>query len=147
MALLAGIIFTANNFPFGSPLYDQYHGDMGDMGDMGSLPYQNLINYVGKKGGMVFWAHPDVEAKQDVNGIDLHTRPYPEELLKTSTYTGFAVLVEGMKFTGRIGGGWDEVLKEYINGQRKKPVWAIGELDYQLRRQPDNYTGLNELIS
>ena len=24
---------------------------------------------------------------------------------------------------------------------------AIGELDYQLRRQPDNYTGLNELIS
>ena len=24
---------------------------------------------------------------------------------------------------------------------------AIGELDYQLRRQPDDYTGLNELIS
>ena len=128
MALLAGIIFTANNFPFGSPLYDQYHGDMGDMG---SLPYQNLINYVGKKGGMVFWAHPDVGEKQEVNGIDLRTRPYHEELLKTSSYTGFAVLVEGMKFTGRIGGVWDEVLKEYINGQRKRPVWAIGELDYK----------------
>lgn len=122
--LLIGAIFTANNFPFCSPLYDQYHGDMG------SLPYQNLIDYVEKRGGMVFWAHPDNEGKHNVDGIYLFTGPYHGELSKTSNYTGFAVLVEGMKFSGKIGGVWDEVLKEYINGQRKRPVWAIGELDY-----------------
>ena len=57
--LLAGVIFMLNNFPFCSPLYDQYHGDRG------SLPYQNLIDYVEKKGGMVFWAHPDIEGKHE----------------------------------------------------------------------------------
>ena len=122
--LLIGSVFTANNFPFLKPLYDQYHGDQG------ALPYQNLIDYVERKGGMVFWAHPDNEGKNNVDGIDLHTQPYHEELLKTINYTGFAVLTEGMKFSGKIGGIWDEVLKEYIKDRRKRPAWAIGELDY-----------------
>ena len=67
----------------------------------------------------------------NVNGIDLYTRPYHEELLKRATTQVLLSFTEGMKFTGRIGGVWDVALKEYINGQRKKPVWAIGELDYK----------------
>ena len=123
--LLLGILFTINKFPFCSPLYDQYHGDMG------ALPYQNLIDYTEKKGGMVFWAHPDVGATHTLNDIKISTSPYSNELLRTFNYTGFAAFVEGMKFSGRPGGYWDTVLKQYINGQRQKPVWAIGELDYK----------------
>lgn len=125
LALFTGAVFTINNFPFGTPLYDQYHGDMG------ALPYQNLIDYVEKKGGMVFFAHPDVDARHKIGEIEINTPPYSEELLKTQNYTGFAVFAEGMKYAGKTGGVWDKVLKEYINGKRKKPVWAIGELDYK----------------
>lgn len=123
--LFVGILFTINNIPFCSPIYDQYHGDRG------ALPYQNLIDYTEKKGGMIFWSHTDVEAKHKLDGIEIYTPPYYGELLRTYNYTGFAVLVEGMKFTGRPGGIWDAALKQYINGQRRKPVWAIGELDYK----------------
>lgn len=123
--IAAGILFTINNFPFCSPLYDQYHGDRG------SLPYQNLIDYAEEKGGMVFWAHPDVGGKHKLNDIEIHTPPYYEELLRTYNYTGFSAFVEGMKFSGKPGGIWDSVLKQYVNGQRQKPVWAIGELDYK----------------
>lgn len=123
--LSPAILFTANNVPFCPPLYDQYHGDMG------AMPYQNFIDYVENRGGMVFWAHPDVEAKHKMNGIEINTRAYHEELLRTHNYTGFAVLLEGMKHTGNPGGIWDSVLKQYLKGERKKPVWAIGELDFK----------------
>lgn len=123
--LLAGVLFLINNIPFCAPLYDQYHGDRG------SLPYQNLIDYVDKKGGMVFWAHPDIEGKHELNGIEIYTLPYYKELLETFNYTGFAAFTEGMKYSGKPGGVWDMALKQYINGQRMKPVWAIGELDYK----------------
>ncbi|MBI5893793.1 MAG: glycosyltransferase [Deltaproteobacteria bacterium] len=125
LVLFTGAVFTINNFPFGTSLYDPYHGDKG------ALPYQNLIDYVEKKGGMIFFAHPDVEARHKINDIEINTHQYSEELLRTQNYTGFAVFAEGIKYTGRPGGVWDNVLNEYINGQRKKPVWAIGELDYK----------------
>ena len=123
--LLSGLLFSINNLPFCQPLYDQYHGDRGP------LPYQTLIDYVENKGGMVFWAHPDVNSKFKLDQFEINTPPYSEELIRTSNYTGFAALLEGMKVTGRPGGVWDLVLKQYINGERKKPVWAIGELDYK----------------
>ncbi len=125
IVLSAGIILTINNFPFFSPLYDQYHGDSG------ALPYQNVIDYVDKKGGMVFWAHPDEEGKEEIQSIELYTHPCCEELLRTTGYTGFAALASGMKYTAIPGGIWDTVLKQYISGRRKIPAWAIGALDYK----------------
>jgi hypothetical protein len=125
LILVSGMLFTIDNFPFCAPLYDQYHGDRG------MIPYQNLIDYAEKKGGMVFWAHPDVGGAHELNGIEISTSPYSRELLRTVNYTGFAAFVEGIKFSGRPGGYWDTALKQYINGERQKPVWAIGELDYK----------------
>ncbi|MBI5232738.1 MAG: hypothetical protein HY880_00110, partial [Deltaproteobacteria bacterium] len=111
--------------PFCRPLYDQYHGDRG------ALPYQNFIDYVEGKGGMVFWAHPDVYSRFKLDKFGIDTPPYSGELIRTGNYTGFAALLGGMKNTARPGGVWDTVLKQYIGGERKKPVWAIGELDYK----------------
>ncbi len=122
---VAGILFTINNMPFCSRLYDQYHGDRG------ALPYQNLIDYAESRGGMVFWAHPDAEGSHKLDGIEIVTPGYSDELLSTFNYTGFAVFAAGMKYSGKPGGIWDTVLNQYINGQRQKPVWAIGELDYK----------------
>lgn len=121
-----GALFFINNFPFCDPRYNQYHGDKG------SAPYQYLIDYVNSKGGLTFWSSPDVDTANYKNGpVTFETAPYYHELLNTRDYTGFAVFAEGMKNSGIPGGVWDLVLIKYINGERKKPVWAIGELDYE----------------
>ena len=70
-------------------------------------------------------------ANYKMGTVTFETAPYYHELLNTKDYTGFAVFAEGMKHSGIPGGVWDQVLIEYINGERKKPVWAIGELDYE----------------
>ena len=46
--------------PFKSSLFDQYSGDQG------YLPYQELVDYVGDKGGMIFWTHPEATAGMNV---------------------------------------------------------------------------------
>lgn len=126
--VLAGLIFLVNNYPYKYFPYDQYHGDKG----VG--PYQNLIQYVNAKGGVIFWAHPEApnwEKPQEINGITLQTPTYAGDLLKTKDYTGYAILYEGFKKVGTPGGIWDQILKQYCNGIREKPVWALGELDYK----------------
>lgn len=122
---IGGILLVINNFPYCPRLYDEYHGDRG------ILPYQNLIDYVNKKGGMTFWAHPEARGRFKVGDIELDTQPYYTDLLKARDYTGFAVFAEGMRHTGNPGGMWDKVLMEYLQGKREDPVWAIGELDYK----------------
>ncbi len=125
--VILGLIFTAVNFPFKKSDFDQYHGDQKDN------PYQNLIDYVNSKNGLVFWAHPDApnwEKPTKIGHISMQTLPYPDSLLNTENYTGFAYFWEGERTVGIPGGVWDEILKEYCEGKRKKPVWAISELDY-----------------
>ncbi len=126
--ILVGLLFLVNNYPYKYFPYDQYHGDKG----VG--PYQNLIQYVNAKGGVIFWAHPEApnwEKPQEINGITLQTPIYPGDLLKTNNYTGFAILYEGYKEVGTPGGIWDQILNQYCKGIREKPIWALGELDYK----------------
>lgn len=99
--------------------------------DAGSAPVQAFIDYVNSRGGMVFWAHPEVEAKVSLAGIEAYTPAYYNDLLETEDYTGFAIFWEGMRYIGRPGGIWDQVLLEYCAGKRARPVWALGELDYE----------------
>jgi hypothetical protein len=126
IALGMGAALLIANFPFSAPKFDQYHGNQG------SAPYQELIDYVNARGGLTFWSSPDVTTANFVLGpVTFKTAPYYHELLATRDYTGFAIFVEGMKNSGIPGGVWDQVLTEYVNGKRAKPVWAIGEMDYE----------------
>ncbi|HID10271.1 MAG TPA: hypothetical protein EYP17_03095, partial [Candidatus Latescibacteria bacterium] len=103
LIFLTSLLLLIDNYPFLPPRYDQYHGDQ----DGG--PYQVLIDYVNQRGGMVFWAHPEVEQRAKVEGIEVYTPPYHEHLIKTHGYTGFAIFWEGMKYIGKPGGIWDRV--------------------------------------
>lgn len=129
--LVLSLLFLLNNYPFCKPLFDQYHGDKG------IEPYQFLIDYAKKKDALTFWAHPEVEAIYEAKGqfgkrmVKLHTPAYYKDLLESRGYTGFAVFEEGFRFLGRAGWLWDQILKEYCDGKRDNPVWAIGELDYK----------------
>jgi len=95
----------------------------------GYAPYQDLIDYVNAKGGLIFWSHPEAKESKLIRHIKVNTLAYPEAIEATTNYTGFGIFWEGYQKIGLPNGIWDNVLKEYCDGRRKKPVWAIGELD------------------
>jgi len=132
MTVLFGLILY-NQYPFLPRKYTPYYREGG------SAPYQELIDYVNDHNGLVFWAHPEVthnEVRQ-VNiplmnqAIKISTEAYPQRIMGTQDYTGFAIFWEGAKVIGRPGGLWDIALSEYCAGLRSQPVWAIGELDFE----------------
>jgi hypothetical protein len=134
---IAGILFLLNLFPFSASRYNPYQGHKG------FLPYQDLIDYVHKKGGLIFWAHPEVTQETclfRLLNICFSTPRYPESLILTSGYTGFGVnMSPGTNHNLILAGGeWDNVLRSYCEGKRSKPVWAIGEADYHGPGQIDS---------
>lgn len=129
---ISGIIFIAlgfmiliNNFPFVTLKFDQYQGDLG------LAPYQGLIDYVDKRGGLIFWDHPETVNMDQAGPVRIETGSHEDDLLFTRDYTGFAVFPEGYKSIARPGGAWDEALTQYCLGQRRSPVWAIAEVGYK----------------
>ncbi|MFQ6103590.1 MAG: hypothetical protein ACE5OP_04775 [Candidatus Glassbacteria bacterium] len=125
-ALLLGlaILTLIEASPFDRREIDQYHGSQG------AAPYQKLINYANSIGALTFWAHPEAGAKGSFEGIAYETYPYHSHLLESAGYDGFAIFWSGDKEIGSPGGIWDQVLRQYAKGEREKPVWAIGELDW-----------------
>ena len=107
--------------PFKSSLFDQYSGDQG------YLPYQELIDYVGDKGGMVFWTHPEATAGMNAKKgpITVNTPPHPEALLMTKDYTGFGAIYGTWITATEPGLEWDRVLLEYCRGERNTPAWGV----------------------
>ncbi len=123
-----GILFLFQLFPFSSSQYNPYFGYKN------YLPYQDLINYVDKKGGLVFWSQPEV-TEQTSEGrrflsINFYTASYPESLILTSGYTGFGVNMALGTHIILTQGEWDNVLIGYCEGKRSQPVWVIGEVAY-----------------
>jgi hypothetical protein len=111
-------------------------------GDLYAKPYQKFIDDTVNLGGLVFWSHPQAQERISFNnfflGFDLllHTPPYADSLLETKNYTGFGVYSSELaqihtasETTVSPGGVWDRALRQHCRGQRK-PVWAIGEVDY-----------------
>ena len=117
--IVLSFLFLLNNWPFFDLLFDQYHGDSG------SMPYQNFIDYVNEKGALTFWAHPEAENVSKIENIAFETTEHTYQLLETEDYTGFAIFYEGYKKVGKPGGIWDGLLREYCQGLRKTPIWAI----------------------
>ena len=110
------LLMTFNNHPFQSSPFDAYHGDQG------MKPYQNMIDYANSKGAMVFWNHMESNSGIRRHGTTkLKTLPYPEDLLKTKNYTGFQVIGDHQIQQIEAGQQWDQVLREYLRGQRQNP--------------------------
>jgi hypothetical protein len=126
---VVGGLFLIYNFPFRFGRFDQYHGDQG------AAPYQAFIDHVTGRGGVVFWAHPEVAVDRTIQKgpvtARILTEPYHELLLQTHGYTGFAAFYEGVKYVVPPGGIWDQVLGQYCRGERERPVWAITEGDVE----------------
>jgi len=104
---------------------DPYHGDQG------AAPYQQLIDYVVQRGGLVFWAHPEVVHQGRHGLIEDYTEPYLHLLEQTSGYHGFALTYWGYLSAVEPGQVWDRLLTDYCRGRRLQPAWIVGELDWR----------------
>lgn len=127
---VAGVLFFLNYFPFSVSRYNPYHGYQK------YLPYQDLINYVREKGGVIFWSHlatTELSSAVKFATVNFYSPNYPESLVLTFGYTGFAVSLSQDTSCDLIlpGGMWDKVLMSYCAGKRKEPAWVIGEADYR----------------
>jgi len=123
--LILTLLLLVNNHPFRSSPYNQYHGSQG------ILPYQLLIDYVNSRGGMIFWNHPETRSgRGQLGSISRDTPPYPQVLIESKNYTGFAALYGERITVTEPGNLWDKVLIEYCLGKREKPAWGISTAEF-----------------
>ena len=126
------IALMVNYHPFKSSRFDPYHGDQG------IAPYQDLINYVRSRGGLIFWAHP--ESNYSKNGIQmgpvkLMTKHYPDDLIESKNYTGFSAIYGDSISATKAGMQWDQTLIEFCRGHRDQPVWGIAGSDFHTEKK------------
>ena len=131
LALLS-IALMINHHPFKSSRFDPYHGDQG------TDPFQEVIDYTKNRGGLVFWAHP--ESNYSKNGVQMGpitmiTEPYPDALIDSKNYTGFAAVYGDSSSAAKAGMHWDHILADYCRGRRDQPVWAIAGSDFHQEKK------------
>jgi len=119
------LLFMIDNHPFRASVFDPFHGDQGVM------PYQRLIDYVESRGGFTFWNYPETQSGvRRLGPIHVSTKPYPEMLLATQGYTGFAALYGDAVTITEPGNTWDVAIREYCRGYRQRPPWGVATADY-----------------
>jgi hypothetical protein len=126
LALLS-IALMINHHPFKSSRFDPYHGDQG------TAPFQEVIDYTKSRGGLVFWAHPESNYSKDgvqMGPIKMITEHYPDALIDSKNYTGFAAVYGDSSSAAKAGMHWDQILSDYCRGRRDQPVWAIAGSDF-----------------
>jgi len=147
--IVVSVMFLLNSMPFTEQAVDQYGHDQG------AKPFQTLINYVNRQGGLTFWAHPEAAYNEYITSeqsnklvttllkvvlggrLEVSTDPYYDLLNDTTDYTGFAIFFEGDKIVGKPEGLWDSILMQFCSGNRKRPVWAISEIDMESGTDPE----------
>jgi len=110
---IISIIFIINNWPYTNLLFDQYHKPLG------TTPYQNFIDYITKRGSIVFWAHPEAEniskGKGQHRNQNVRARGHGHKKLYR-----FTIFQDGYNIIGKTGGVWDGLLQEYCREKREK---------------------------
>jgi hypothetical protein len=119
-----GVLGLVRGWPFTDDRYPPWMS-------YGLDPHQALIDDVAARGGATIWSFPEApdagERQIGPMRVRWNTAPYPDDLLRTSGYTGFgAVYEQPTRFT-RPGDGWDRLLTQYVANERTRPVWGVGE--------------------
>ena len=96
--------------------------------DPGEAPLRDLVDWAGRMGGIVVWAHPEAAARDTVRGVTVDTLPYPE-IVRSTGATVFSALPEGTETLIPAGGIWDRSLADYLAGRRPAPLFAVAESD------------------
>ncbi|MDA2916154.1 hypothetical protein MYX64_04830 [Nitrospinae bacterium AH_259_B05_G02_I21] len=131
--ILIGGAWSAYNAPFTVPAFPPDHSDAG------TAPYQALIDYVDRRGGMTIWSYLEAKdfhvhtytlTRRLVTKFTTKTDPYPEVLLATDRFTAFGATYQDNTTAERPGQMWDRALEQYCLGRRSRPPWGLGELGF-----------------
>ena len=132
-------LLAANFHPFKSSPFDQYQGDFG------VKPYQYLIDYADSRGALVFWNHLETPVIKQLGGgpmkVKVQTDTHLKDLLLTRHYTGFQAVNDSPVSSVEPGQEWDQVLMQYLGGQRDRPVWGYGANDFHCEGQDQGQLG------
>ena len=124
LVIVSGLAIIDYN-PFRSSLYSPYGGEQG----IG--PFQEVIDFANRRGGLAFWNYPEQRSGTRKHGpIFVDTPPYPEVLHQSVAYTGFAAIYGDNITATDPGKEWDRGLNEYCRGQRGSPPWGISTADF-----------------
>jgi len=123
--VILSVLAIVNYNPFRSSIFTQYDGDQG------IAPSQELIDYANQRGGFTFWNYPEQLSGVRKHGpIYVKTPPYPQVLLQSKNYTGFAAVYGENTMITEPGREWDMVLNQYCHGERARPPWGISTGDF-----------------
>jgi hypothetical protein len=127
LLLAIGVATIVRGWPFTVDPYPPWQ-------DFGLDPHQALIDHVESRGGVAMWSFPEAPdaGQRDVGPVRVRwrTAPYPDDLLRTSGYTAFGAVYEQPTTFARPGGAWDRVLTQFAAGERRRPIWGVGESGY-----------------
>ena len=131
LLLAIGVIALVRGWPFTVDRYPPWR-------DFGIEPYQTLIDDVEKRGGAAVWSFPEgPDAGTRSYGpvqVRWRTDAYPDDLLRSSGYTGFGAVYEQSLRFARPAEGWDRLLTQYVAGERAQPAFGVGEAGYHSSR-------------
>lgn len=120
LVFISSLLFLINYHPLRSTLFTQYNGDQA------MLPYQEVIDDVNHKDGLIFWSQrKDNKIDKKIGPIIIKDGFKPRDLILSKNYTGFLITPDKYELT-RTGNEWDKILLEYCSNQRKSPAWQIG---------------------
>ncbi len=122
--MLFALLLAWNNYPFGR-LGDPHSGQQ----DI--LPYQRVIDYVNKRGGIVYWSYPEARYPDvQMGGAKMVSQPHAEDLLLTDGYHGIEGIY-GDRITATLPGRvWDLALNSYIEGWRRTPPFLTTGINF-----------------
>lgn len=124
---ILGILAILDTHPFRSSAFTQFDGDQG------VAPYQEVLDYANQQGILAFWAHPESNRDvQDLGIIKMETKRYPNDILKTFGADGVETAYQDTIHITEAGMQWDMALMQYLRGERAKPLWGVGGIDFHL---------------
>ncbi len=129
---IISLLLLVDQHPFQSSRFDAYHGARG------MEPYQETIDYVRQRNGVVFWAHPEsryASGGVSLGPVKLMTKPYADDLVAAQNYTGFSAVYGDTTTAADAGRHWDQVLMQYCRNERDRPVWAIAGADFHVEKK------------
>lgn len=139
LCLGLAIILLINNYPFRYAPQSMYDSNAG------LQPHQEVIDFVTSRGGIAVWSLPEAKDHQVASvwklQATIHTDPYPSDLLHTDRFTAFGGIYEDTTTFTEPGRGWDQLLRDYLDGLRKAPAWAVGEAAYHFEGQSGKKLG------
>ena len=137
------LLFLVHGHPFSSLPWDAYHGPQGQ------APSQAFLDAAAEKGALTFWAHPESiydQSSRDGGPVEMRTNPYPDALVETAGFTGFAAVYGDTAHAHEPGREWDQALMQVVDGVRARPPFAIAEADYHGNRANESLDGFQTVI-